>query len=130
MACKVFSDGFSEGQARNINGGLPPDSLPHTEHYDYLSDSDLEDESCSGEGDEEPQFDDCTEGPVEEEGLQPPQSPQGLGPQPLPPVAAAENSPQLSKSEIEDNLGSAQIPFNYKILLAHLTFTIASTAIS
>jgi len=46
----VFSDAFSEGQARNISGEFPSDSDPYTEHYDYLSDSDLEDESsCSEE---------------------------------------------------------------------------------
>ena len=46
----MFSDGFSEGQARDINGGFPTDTLPYTESYDYLSDSDLEDDES-----EEPQ---------------------------------------------------------------------------
>jgi len=51
----VFSDSFPEGQARDINEGFPSDSHPYTEHYDYLSDSDLEDESYrSEEEDEEP----------------------------------------------------------------------------
>jgi len=45
----VFSDGFSEGQTRDINGEFPTDSYPYTEHYDYLSDSDLEDGSCCSE---------------------------------------------------------------------------------
>ncbi|KAF9779832.1 hypothetical protein BJ322DRAFT_1167035 [Thelephora terrestris] len=38
--------GFSEGRTKDINGGFPPgaDSFPYTDHYDYLSDSDLEDE--------------------------------------------------------------------------------------
>jgi hypothetical protein len=40
----VFSNGFSEGQARDIDEGFPPDALPYTESYDYLSDSDLEDD--------------------------------------------------------------------------------------
>ena len=52
----MFSDDFSEGQTRDINEGFPSDSDPYAEHYDYLSDSDLEDEhSCSedeGEGEE------------------------------------------------------------------------------
>ena len=35
---------------RDIEGEFPSDSHPYTEHYDYLSDSDLEDEpSCSEE---------------------------------------------------------------------------------
>ena len=38
----VFSNGFSEGQLRDIDRGFPPDSHPYTEEYDYLSDSDLE----------------------------------------------------------------------------------------
>ena len=51
----MFSDSFSEGQERDINGGFPSDSDPYAEHYDYLSDSDLEDESSySEEEDEEP----------------------------------------------------------------------------
>lgn len=40
----MFSDGFSEGQIRDINEGFPSDSSPYTESYDYLSDSDLEDD--------------------------------------------------------------------------------------
>jgi len=50
----VFSDGLSEGRTRDINEGFPFDSDPYTEHYDYLSDSDLEDgSSCSEEEEEE-----------------------------------------------------------------------------
>ena len=40
----MFSDGFSEGQTRDINEGFPSDTHPYTESYDYLSDSDLEDD--------------------------------------------------------------------------------------
>ena len=40
----MFSDGFSEGQIRNINDGFPTDALPYTDSYDSLSDSDLEDD--------------------------------------------------------------------------------------
>ena len=51
----MFSDSFSEGRERDINEGFPSDFHPYTDHYDYLSDSDLEDESfCSEEDDEEP----------------------------------------------------------------------------
>ena len=45
----MFSDGFSEGQTRDINEEFPSDSHPYTEYYDYLSDSDLEDGSCCSE---------------------------------------------------------------------------------
>lgn len=56
----MFSDAFSEGQTRDINGRFPPNSNPYTEDYDYLSDSDLEDESsCSDEGDEDLPGTDC-----------------------------------------------------------------------
>ena len=52
----MFSEGFSEGQIRDINEGFPADSEPHTESYDYLSDSDLEEESSfSREGEDEHQ---------------------------------------------------------------------------
>jgi len=51
----VLSDAFLEGQTRDINGDFPSDSYPYTDYYDYLSDSDLEDEdSCSEEEYEEP----------------------------------------------------------------------------
>lgn len=50
----MFSDGFSEGRTRDISGGFPSDSHPYTDHYDYLSDSDLEDEThCPEEEDGE-----------------------------------------------------------------------------
>ena len=51
----MLSDAFSEGQTRDITGGFPSDSHPYTDDYDYLSDSDLEDEPpCSeGEGPQE-----------------------------------------------------------------------------
>jgi len=49
----VFSDGFLEGQTKDVNGGFPSESEPYTDHYDYLSDSDLEDDySCSEEENE------------------------------------------------------------------------------
>ena len=54
VGSEVFSDAFSEGQTRDINEGFPSDSHLYTEDYDYLSDSDLEDESSHSEGDEEP----------------------------------------------------------------------------
>ena len=45
----MFLDAFSEGQSRDVNGEFPTGSST-TEGYDYLSDSDLEDEcSCSDE---------------------------------------------------------------------------------
>jgi len=47
----VFSDGFSEGRLKDIDESFPPDSLPYTEDYDYLSDSDLEDEEPEQEQD-------------------------------------------------------------------------------
>ena len=51
----MFSDSFSEGQERDINEGFPSDSDPYAEHYEYLSDSDLEDGSSYSSGeDEEP----------------------------------------------------------------------------
>ena len=40
---KVFSDGFSEGQTKDIRSGFPTELSPYTEDYDYMSDSDLED---------------------------------------------------------------------------------------
>jgi hypothetical protein len=61
---EVFSDGFSEGQPRDIKGGFPSDSDPYAERYDYWSDSDLEDESEAEDED-----------PAEEDGCEPQPSP-------------------------------------------------------
>lgn len=47
----MFSDGYSEGRLKDIDESFPPDSLPFTEDYDYLSDSDLEDEESEQEQD-------------------------------------------------------------------------------
>jgi hypothetical protein len=45
---KVFPDAFSEGRTKDSNEGFPvppgADPFPYTDNYDYLSDSDLEDE--------------------------------------------------------------------------------------
>ena len=49
----MFSDGFSEGQTRDINEGFPSDSFLYTDHFDYLSDSDLEDEDPAEYGEQE-----------------------------------------------------------------------------
>ena len=80
----MFSDAFSEGQSRDINEGFPTDSTT-TEVYDYLSDSDLEDEcSCSGEEDAE-----STEGDDPEL----PPNPQGQDPDPRVPSTAPFKHP-------------------------------------
>ena len=42
-----------EGQTRNIDEGFPSGSSPYTDYYDYLSDSDLEDEISPSEEEEE-----------------------------------------------------------------------------
>ena len=47
----MFSDGFSEGRLKDIDEPFPPESLPYAEDYDYLSDSDLEDEEPEQEQD-------------------------------------------------------------------------------
>ena len=111
IAYSVFSDGFSEGQARNINEGFPSDSLPHTEDHDYLSDSDLEDESsCSGGDEEEPQFDDCNvEWPAKEDEPNPPKAPRRSSRPQVPLPTASGNTPQISQDEnaVENNHESA-----------------------
>ena len=38
----VFSDRFSEGALKNLRDGFPSDEEPHTDSYEYLSDSDLD----------------------------------------------------------------------------------------
>ena len=85
----MLSDAFSEGQSRDINAEFPSESLPYTEVYDYLSDSDLEDEgSCSEEED--------TEAPESDNPELPPSS-QALDSDPQEPsTAPSEHPPQLS----------------------------------
>jgi len=101
----VFSDGFSEGQTRDIDGGFPSDSHSYTDDYDYLSDSDLEDvPSFSEEEDEEP---------PEDDGPKPPSSPRGSEslvplaalseglPRPPPDVTNAQNDDKSAPMLIE-----------------------------
>lgn len=40
----VFSERFSEGEFKNLRDGFPSDEQPYTDFYEYLSDSDLEEE--------------------------------------------------------------------------------------
>jgi len=42
----VFSDGFSEGALKNLKDGFPSSEVPYTDSYEYLSDSDLDEEEC------------------------------------------------------------------------------------
>jgi len=82
----VLSDAFSEGQTRDINGDFPSDSHPYTDYYDYLSDSDLEDECSSSEEE--------YEGPPEDD-LELPRSPQDSDSQ-APPTTTSEHPPHSS----------------------------------
>lgn len=79
----MFSDGFLEGQTRNIDEEFPSDSFPYTDFYDYLSDSDLEDEE---EGEE----------PAEDGKLELPLSTRDLHWE-TPPAATCENPPRPSR---------------------------------
>ena len=85
---------------RDINEGFPSDSIPHTEYYDYQSDSDLEDE-LSEEGEGKARGIDHIRGPAEGCEPKPPRSPLGWGP----PATSLEHAPQQSRglSGIDDN---------------------------
>ena len=85
----MFSDGFSEGQLRDINEEFPSDSNPYTEYYDYLSDSDLEDGSSEEEYAEVPESDNS----------EMPSSPQDSGSQV--PTPLEHPSPDASKIQDE-----------------------------
>ncbi|KAF9779806.1 hypothetical protein BJ322DRAFT_343003 [Thelephora terrestris] len=74
----LFSDGFLEGQTRNIDEEFPSDSFPYIDYYDYLSDSDLEDEE---EG-EEPAEDGKPELPLGTQDLHSETSPAANPPRP------------------------------------------------
>ena len=97
----MFSDAFSEGQSRDINEGFPSDSST-TEVYDYLSDSDLEDESsCSEEEDAE-----SAEGDNPELSL----SPQAQDSGPHTPTTAPLEQPLTDASEAQDGNRLASVP--------------------
>jgi len=91
----VFSDGFSEGQARDIDGGFPSGSLSYTDDYDYLSDSDLEDgSSCSEEEDEGPPEDgrpELSNSPRNSESRVALTPPSKYPPRPLPDTSKVQN---------------------------------------
>jgi hypothetical protein len=101
----VFSEGFSEGQMRDM--ALPSDAFPHTEDYGYLSDSDLEDEPPCSEDEDQPHEGDGTGGPLREDEPQP-RGPQESDSQ-VPPTATFGDLPRPLVDVIEgkDNHRSA-----------------------
>lgn len=110
---EVFSDGFSEGQVTDINEGFPSDAVPRTEYYDYLSDSDLEDEDYCSEDERKPHGGDSTKSPPEEgdpermggahdSGSQvPPTTTSGDPPQPLRDSSEGEDDTQLAPNSAQ-----------------------------
>lgn len=50
----VFSNGYSEGEMKNLNEGFPSDTPHFAADYDYLSDSDLEDDETELSIDDRP----------------------------------------------------------------------------
>ena len=72
----MLSDEYSEGQAKDMNEGFPSDVDIHTEYYGYLSDSDLEVESCCSEREGGRHEDGDSSEPAEGDELGPPQDPQ------------------------------------------------------
>ncbi|KAF9779860.1 hypothetical protein BJ322DRAFT_1086930 [Thelephora terrestris] len=85
----LFSDRFSEGQARDINEGFPSDAVPHTEYYDYSSDSDLEDDLSCSEDEEKPREDGATKSPLIKDKPELPQCPEGPSSQ-APPTSSED----------------------------------------
>ena len=94
-----------EGQMRDINEGFPSDAVPHTEDYDYLSDSDLGDEPSCYE-DEEPLEDDGT---PEEDELAPPQGPDTR----IHPRTTPGDPPQLFGEMGEHEANHQSVPSSY-----------------
>lgn len=43
----LFSDGFAEGEFKDLRDGFPSCGPPYTDSYEYLSDSDLDEEECT-----------------------------------------------------------------------------------
>ena len=88
----------------DINGGFPSDASPHTEYYDYLSDSDLEDEDYCSEDEEKPHEDDGTNCRPEEGDPELPGGARDSGSQ-APPTTASGDLPQplQDSSEGEDD---------------------------
>ena len=100
----MLSDAFSEGQARDINGEFPSNSDPYTEHYDYLSDSDLEEgTSCSEEE---------YTGAPESDDPELPSSPRGSDSQ-VPSTTLLDHPPQpsagVSEVQIDDRSASMSL---------------------
>ena len=91
----MFSDAFSEAQSRDINGEFPSDSST-TEVYDYLSDSDLEDECSRSEA----EYAGSTEGSNPEIPI-----PQAQDPGPQTPTTTPLGQPLTDTSEVQDNNG-------------------------
>lgn len=96
----MFSEGFSEGQTRDINEGLPSDFVPHIEYYDYQSDSDLEDEPSEEEvkeREQKPRENDDIEEATEEDEPKAPRGPPDSDSQVLPTTTPSEKPSQSSQ---------------------------------
>ncbi|KAF9642810.1 hypothetical protein BDM02DRAFT_3273313 [Thelephora ganbajun] len=107
---QVFSDAFSEGQMRDIDGGFPSDSHPYTEYYDYLSDSDLEDDSEEEEeessGDDNPGL---PQGPHDSDLQAPLATTSENLPRPSPDVGEVRNDDELILNPLNYSTSSANL---------------------
>lgn len=65
----VFSDGFLEGTLKNLRDGFPSGEAPYTDSYEYLSDSDLDEEECYTEVDVPPNNDAAANNPTHDKGV-------------------------------------------------------------
>ena len=102
----MFSDAFSEGQLRDISEEFPTGSS--TEVYDYLSDSDLEDE-CSYSEEEYAES-------TEEDGPEFPSSPQAQDSGPQTPTTQPLEQPLTDGSEVQDDNRLASVsPGPFKV---------------
>ena len=114
----MLSDAFSEGQTRDINGEFPSDSHPYTEHYDYLSDSDLEDGSSC--------FDEESAEAPESDDPELPSSPRGSDSQ-APSTTSSDNPQQpsadISKVQDDDRLA----PISHQWAVQHFRITCIQT---
>ena len=102
----MFSDGFSEGQTRDINDGFPAHSHPYADEYDYMSDSDLED-GCSSSGEDEELHENCGSQNENREDTLPTNVPTSPPPPP---------SPVEANEEAQNDKKSFHFPFDIRPL--------------
>jgi hypothetical protein len=107
----VFSDGFSEGALKNLRDGFPSDEKPYTDFYEYLSDSDLDEDEGSADLEEEEGYTTSDDSPSDDTTIDSPARETGGAVPDQGPVQVRGSSPlTIDKNDTEQATVTASDP--------------------